>query len=317
MSYRASIRQKLALIPAKSGGMEGFDSGWVVVSDSGEALAACVLYNNPNLEHEGLAAACFGQLEALPEPAAVALLLESLCEKSRQMNKRRLIGPMNGSTWEEYRLAVDATDFTYLMDVEHPAYYPELLQAAGMEVLAGYTTNLDRQLQFDARRLARAEQWLAPLQLRYRTIRLDNFGEELAAIHRFCMRSFVKNLLFTPIEEAQFISKYEAIRTWIRPDYVLLAEDMTGELCGLLFALPNYKDSHQKGIVLKTLAKNPGDRYAGLATKLGALFYEKIRSDGFDYVIHAFMEDHNASNNVSAHFSGVPVKRYRLFSIKT
>ena len=263
-----------------------------------------------------MATACFGQFEALPNQEAVDRLIKAVAEKSRQMGKSLLIGPMNGSTWEEYRLAVDNANFTYLFDLEHPAYYPDLLQAAGMEEFAGYTTNVDRQLSFDAHRLARAEQLLAPLQLTYRNIQLAHLEEELSAVHRFCMSAFAPNLLFTPVAAPRFQAKYLIVKALIRPEYVLLAEDAAGELCGLLFAIPNYQDPDGKGIVLKTLAKRPGKRYAGLATKLGAMFYEKIRADGFEYVIHAFMEDNNASNNVSAYFSGTPAKHYQLFSVK-
>ncbi len=310
------IRKSIGAGASKPSHADHFDSGWTVASESGKLLATCVLYDNPALRHEGLAAACFGHFEALPDRAAVARLIEAIAEKSRQMGKSLLIGPMNGSTWEEYRLAVDNPNFTYLFDLNHPAYYPDLLQSAGMEVLAGYTTNIDQQLSFDAHRLARAEQLLAPLQLSYRNIRLAHLEEELAAVYRFCMSAFAQNLLFTPVSAPHFLSKYLTVRALIQPEYVLLAEDPAGELCGVLFAIPNYQDPNRKGIVLKTLAKRPGKRYAGLATKLGAMFYDKIRTEGFEYVVHAFMEDNNASNNVSAYFSGTPAKHYQLFFLK-
>lgn len=310
------IRKSIGAGAAKPSHADHFDSGWTVVSENGEPLATCVLYDNPALRHEGLAAACFGQFEAQSNQAAVARLIEAVAEKSRQMGKSWLIGPMNGSTWEEYRLAVDNPDFTYLFDLEHPAYYPELLPSAGMEAFAKYTTNVDQHLQFDVRRLARAEQLLAPLHLTYRNIRLAHLEEELAGIYRFCMAAFAQNLLFTPVAAPHFQAKYLTAKALIQPEYILLAEDPAGELCGLLFAIPNYQDPTRKGIVLKTLAKRPGKRYAGLATKLGAMFYEKIRADGFGYVVHAFMEDNNASSNVSAHFSGTPAKHYQLFALK-
>ncbi|MFN0034881.1 MAG: hypothetical protein ACKVUS_07440 [Saprospiraceae bacterium] len=292
-----------------------FHCGLAVFGDAAEVLAVCVVYDNPALFFEGKPAGCFGNFDSLNHPEAAKRLLSAASETAADLGKPMLIGPMNASTWGEYRVAVNAFDYTYLLDVQHPHYYADLLRQAGLQPIGRYVTHLDTDLLYNQDRLMRARKLLSPLHLTFRNIDLENYDLELDKIYAFCMASFASNYLFTPIEKGNFKSKYLPLKAFLRPEYIVLCEDELRALRGLIFAVPNYSDAQQKGMVIKTIAKSPSPKFAGLATILGAMLYDKMKADGFQYALHAFMEEHNGSVNLSHYFSGNVVKRYELFGV--
>jgi hypothetical protein len=286
----------------------------VAVLRGTEVLAVCVVFFNPDLQLDGQKVACFGHFESKNNPDAVHALMAEARRVARMSGCTQLIGPMDGSTWETYRWAIDRPDWRYLLDLQHPEYYPRLLEQAGFQPLREYTTNLDSTLRYDVERAITRQVFFEKKGMTWRGINLDRLDEELAALHRFCLDSFRDNYLFTPIEAERFAEKYRAARSLMHPRYVLLAEDAEGILRGFVFAVPNLLDTTRKGLVLKTIARDSSFRYSGLGFVLGHLLYQQAIEDGFEYIIHAFMEQSNVSNQVSQAFSGIPVKHYRLYT---
>jgi hypothetical protein len=309
---RTPLLERLG-IKASAIEQEFFHQGVAVMNESGSAVAVAVLYNNPSLVWKDNPTACFGNFDSENNPKAARLLLEKAQQIAHTIGKTALIGPMNGSTWGDYRVAVDAFEVSYLMDMRHPEYYAELLQAAGLETIGRYVTAKNPSIDFDRDWLASAKQAMAAKDLTFRAIKLDEYEAELERIYQFCMAVFSNNLLFTPISRAGFMAKYLPLKSLIVPQYVILCEDQSGDLCGLLFSTPNYLDNTGKGMVVKTVAKSPDPRFNGLATLLCALLHEKMEEGGFEYVLHAYMEQSNRSNGLSGHFGGHVIKQYELF----
>ncbi len=310
---RAPLLQRLNALNSAPVDVEFFHSGITVVDATGDVQAACALYHNPTLCWEGAPAACFGNFDSENNPGVARLLVESASEISRGMGKTTLLGPMNGSTWSSYRLAVDAFDTTYLLDLQHPPYYADLLRQAGMVTAGRYMTARNSDLSFDRAYLETAQRALTAQNLVFRPIDLDRYEAELAKIYDFCMQVFAHNVLFTPISSAGFYAKYRPIQPFIRPEYVILCEEPSGALCAMLFAIPNYADTQHKGIIFKTIARNPAAQFNGVTSLMGDILHRQMQADGFEYVLHAFMEQHNPSVNLSKHFHGDIIKNYELF----
>ncbi len=294
-----------------------FFAGIVITDSEGQPVAACVLYRNENLHFEGEVAYCFGHFEALNDAVATQQLLQEALALANQQHVNLLIGPMNGSTWDNYRVATDNFEYKYVLDFEHPPYYAALLESvAQCHVLSTYHTKIDCILAYDVEKCQRAEALFHASKLRVRNIDLTNYEAELSRIYQFCMVSFHENLLFTPLAEAVFIEKYRPLKSFLQEKYILIAEDNLGEIKGLMFAIPDFINPTEKGIVLKTLARSPDNQYVGLGTYLGKLLYDQMKIDQFKYAIHAFMEQSNISNNLSRSFSGVTIKNYKLYYVK-
>jgi len=58
-------------------------------------------------------------------------------------------------------------------------YYPDFFQQAGFKSIGQYLTQLDRSLLFDQNKKEKVNNFLAPLNLKYRNINLDDYGNEL------------------------------------------------------------------------------------------------------------------------------------------
>ena len=112
------------------------------------------------------------------------------------------------------------------------------------------------------------------------------------------------------------MGKYLPLKPFLSGDYILMAENEEQELTGLFFAVPNFADRQRKGMIYKTIAIKPGLKYAGLATLLGEEMEKRLKAAGFDYALHAFMEAHNRSVNLSHYFQGEDYKHYTLFGVR-
>lgn len=287
--------------------------GYVVLDDeTQEALALSYVYHDRGFSTTEGNAACFGHFEVKEGATDAVDLLFDLVEKGLPNQYQALIGPMNGSTWNAYRLPTSQVEVPFILDLQQPLYYAAYLAAARFEVLRKYSTNLDHSLDYDQKRAARKKAELSAQKINIRPINLEQFEQELELIYPLCLQSFQYGYLFSPISLDEFVSKYMEIKPYLNPDFVGIAEN-DDEVCGIVLAIPNLLDRQNKGLIIKTMARKLDPMYQGLGTVLGAYVYEKASAHGISYVVHAFMDDFNTSQRVSEAFSGNRVRTYALF----
>lgn len=254
------------------------------------------------------------------DPGAAAVLLRDAVVRLRGAGVDRILGPLNGSTWGRYRLALppeprEDVEPPFLSEPTNPADYPADFQAAGFRVAATYESALvDDLSQPDPRRDELAERARA----RGATIRpldLDRFDAELMAIHALSVAAFADNLFYSPIGFAEFQARYTPLRPLLDRELVRMAEDAEGRLLGFVFAFPDLltmRDGRPTRVVLKTLATAPAARGLGLGTLLTDEVRRLAHEKGYASVIHALMQADNASVNISRHSARV-FRRYALY----
>jgi hypothetical protein len=291
----------------------GFFHSAIVILQNEIPAARCVIYNNPELRHNGKSTIAFGNYECIDDPEIARALFEEIQKATVSANAESLIGPMNGSTWDTYRLGKFDSDETFFLEPYNPVYYHEQFLNAGFETIAKYISNRDDSNHLRNDRTENAKKYLLERGIIFRSIDLRNYKAELEKMYWFCMDAFQNNFLFTPIDGNDFISKYLKAEKYIDPQYVIIAEDENSAICGFIFCLPNYIDKNQKGLIIKTLAKKPSIRYGGMGNILTSMVKERAKISGYDYLIHAFMHESNASKNLSAHFSGNTIREYHLY----
>jgi ribosomal protein S18 acetylase RimI-like enzyme len=233
----------------------------------------------------------------------------------------RVLGPMNGSTWGRYRLALppepgDDPEPPYLSEPWNPADYPRHFQAAGFRVAATYESAIVEALsEPDPRRDELAERVRARGAV-IRPLDLARFDDELRALYELSVAAFAENLYYSPITFHEFRARYLPLRPLLDPELVRMAEDAEGRLLGFVFAFPDLL-TMQAGrpvrAVLKTLATAPAARGLGL----GAFLTDEVRrlahEKGYASVIHALMQADNASIRISRHTARV-FRRYALYA---
>ncbi len=295
-------------------GQHRADAHYLVI-DEGQAVGRASLWWNdvPTRENEGLGV--IGHFAAASVESAV-LLLPWILNQLAEQGCTLAVGPMDGNTWRRYRLVTyPGSEPPFFMEPENPPAYPQYFLEAGFAPMSEYSSALVTELATQDARIPRAIGRLKATGVNWRPLDTDRFEDELRAIYRLSANSFLRNFLYTPISETEFLEQYIIIAPYLKPELTLMAE-YDGELLGYLFGIPDFNQA-QRGeavdtFVVKTVAVLPGRRSAGLGSVLVAESHRIAREQGYRRAIHALMHESNTSRNISAHYSST-MRRYTLF----
>ena len=237
----------------------------------GSSRAHCCIWPDSLPKIDGVRPAAIGAFEA-SDPAAANTLLEKACARIRREGGRLAVGPINGTTWQSYRLVTERGDRPpFVMEPTHPDFYLAAWERAGFRPLAEFhSARMPPQTEGDPR-IERVESRLGTLGVRIRNIDTDSFEEDLARIHEVSLVSFSGNFLYTPIPLEGFLDLYRPHRSKIRPEFIWIAEQ-AGRGVGFCFCLPDLNQAARgepiDTLVVKTLATLPDRAYAGLGLLL-------------------------------------------------
>lgn len=276
------------------------------VMDGDRVMAHAAALVNP-LIPDGL----LGWFESDDSPEAAAMLFDAVQAHFAEKGINSVIGPMNGSTWASYRVALpEGTPF--FLDVESMPYYARLFEDNGFETIASYHST---RAELSERAFPRLER-MAPV-FRARGVTIGEFEPDraetiLREIHELSLDSFRNNFLYTPVPVEFFLQKYLPLLVKVPPQCILLARDNSGRLIGYLFAIPNLLCRDRRELVIKTLAVRPEPVCRGLGAFLVELCSRRAWESGVQAVYHALMHDANQSANIGRDNMNV-CRRYRLY----
>jgi ribosomal protein S18 acetylase RimI-like enzyme len=263
-----------------------------------------------------------GHYDALKGEAGVSLL-RAAREELAEAGVLRVLGPMNGSTWRRYRLALPAEpgDPTFeppvfLGEPRNPFEYPSQFEEAGFTVSARYESRIEPAVRLDEARLGESRARLAAAGIRVRALDPARFEQEIRSLFALSLESFADNLYYTPIAFEEFRATCEAVLPILDPSLVLLAEDASGRLVGYIFGYPDPLSDQGAGparAVAKTVAVSPSARRVGVgAALLDALRDAAVRR-GTGSMIHALMHVKNPSMRMSFRHESEIFRRYALY----
>ena len=284
---------------------------FIQLNSEEEVVATTVLFSDTLMKVEDKPVVCFGFFESKNDKEAVRLLFSAI--RSEMKSDQILFGPMNGSTWDSYRVAINLVDASFPLDITNPDYYPSLLEEAGLTIAKSYASHIDKNFIYDKEKIAAKKAQLLSQGATIRNINLDQFDTELDKVYDLCMSSFTKSFLFSTIERDEFKARYILMKPYLQAEYIWFLVDEQDDLKGMMFALSFPGPNQTKGYMAKTLARVPDQKYAGIGSVLSGILIEKAKSDGCSFGVHAFMEADNVSNILSGRFSGEAAKRYHLY----
>jgi hypothetical protein len=299
--------------PSAEGPVAEHLSASYVLLRNGTPAARLALYKNPDLYYKKQKAAAIGHYECADDLNLSARLLDAVEEELVAEGYKWVIGPMNGSTWENYRFSLDHDAPPFFLEPYHHLYYNEQFRDYGFELISQYISGFDTQMEYATDAILQREKELREEGVCFRNVDLSRFEEELRRIHIFSMEAFRNNFLYTPIRWEHFREKYLRLLPLLKPEHILLAEGLQGDLAGLLLSLDDLYNKKEKSLILKTFARGPKRQYRGLGNILARLQADWARSAGYASIIHAFMIDSGASRNLSLKYKGEAYKRYGLY----
>jgi GNAT superfamily N-acetyltransferase len=286
-------------------------------ADQPQCAARCALWwdQTPPYVHHRLG--LMGHYFARDAVAGVELLCQG-CAELAARGCTLAVGPMDGSTWQRYRLITErGTEPLFFLEPDNPDDWPLHFTTAGFSPLAQYYSAATTDLATEDARLPAVAARLEADGVRVRPLRRDRPEEELRVLFALSAESFRDNFLYTPIREQDFLDQYQRLWPVVRPEFVFLAEQGS-TLVGFLFAVPDYLQEKLSQrpidtVIAKTMAVHPDHRGTGLGSLLMARCHEAARRGGFRRVIHALFHEGNHSRKISGHTAHV-FRRYTLFA---
>lgn len=258
-------------------------------------------------EWEGKPAATIGDFSC-KSPDAGSQLLDQALDKLRNVGCDRVIGPMSGDTWHNYRF-VSQTDGSpqFLMEPTNKPHERDVFRDAGFEKITGY---------FSARVGLMTMRSEPPPETD--TFSVETWsGSEPKAMFRqvfeLSKQSFSKNAFYKPISEDEFLAMYMPVVPLIKKELIFFARRSDGSLAGFLFAIPNYAEGPEPAsMIVKTYASL--ERGAG--RHMVHACHSAARELGFQTAIHALIHDDNQSADRSAAEGADVFRRYELLGLR-
>lgn len=287
---------------------------WCLIQQ-GKLGAICSVWTENVPVVQGYRTAALGHFFA-QEPEGGKALLAHVCQRLAAQGIGYVVGPLDGDTWHSYRLVTEqGTTPPFFLEYYTPWDWPALFVESGFTPLATYCSAQTTDLTYTDRSAAKFAARAASMGLRVRQFDPSRVEEELTALYHLSIRSFADNLLYTLIPLESFLALYRPLLPYLVPEQVLLAEH-EGQLVGMLFAIPDYLQQARgeliDTLIIKTVARAPERRYAGLGSYLAQLAHQQAAAAGYKRVIHALMHDENSSLAISRKSAKV-IRRYALY----
>jgi len=198
-------------------------------------IGACV--DHRLVEQTGQAEGGFGFFEVLDDPAVSGRLLDAACTWLGARGMTRLVGPASFTDNDCPGVLVEPTDCPpAMLEAHNPLYYQILLEGYGLrksydlyawrasrQQIGEGLANIPPQLL----RVAEVARQVANVSIR--TVRLDDWDQELATIQRLHQATLPNLFQRASLTEAEFRRLAGQIRPFLDPDLALIAE-VVGEL---------------------------------------------------------------------------------------
>ena len=119
-----------------------FLEGCYVFLKNNQAIARFAFYENPELIINDENAASIGSYECINDPEASKIILEFAANLALQKGYKWLIGPMEGSTWNNYRFSEHHNYQNFFMEPYHHLYYNDQFINFGFNPISSYSSKL-------------------------------------------------------------------------------------------------------------------------------------------------------------------------------
>ncbi len=241
----------------------------------------------------------------------ITQMIDAACEFLSEAGCRVAIGPMNGSTWFDYRFSVPGGGRPFFLDAYNPDGYLGHWLHVGFAPMEHYQTYAIERDRFGFSRVEKFSRRMSDRGVTLGPVDSENLTDVLPDIHELCLKAFTDNPLFTPIDFDEFQELYRPVGNLVDPRWALIARDGNERLLAFAFAFPDLFDTRRRSLVIKTVAVRRGGSATGLGAWMTELLHQRAHEQGMDRIYHALMHEHNASTKIHSKSSRV-YKQYVL-----
>ncbi|MFN8369897.1 MAG: GNAT family N-acetyltransferase [Bacteriovoracaceae bacterium] len=281
------------------------------VKKENKIAGTAISFINPKLKETGQ----FGFLEFIEDIEIFKTLIRGIETFFKENDIKYYLGPINFSTWDNYRIKVDQFDIRpYLFEPTNPSYYAKFFEAENFNVAKSYITRELIHISETNAKLEKRYMQLKEQNITIEKFNLNNFEQEMPILHTFVKQNFNTNFLYTDIEFNEFYQIYNSMKNIINPNLFLIARNKENKIVGFIFGMEDLLNKDQPCAILKTLAVDEKYRNLGLGAALMFKIHQEVSKLGITRIKHALM----AEDNLSTHFSqsNDTIFTYKLFGKK-
>lgn len=215
----------------------------------------------------------------------------------RKLGCREAVGPLDGSTFFNYRCTLRGGEPLPL----EPAASPEVWRSAGYREDARYVSVFEP----NGERVCRAR--TPPPGWCLRNVDPARFDDELRAMYRVSLSAFESAWRYQPISFELFRLLYEPFRGRFDPRWVWAVDDPAGVMQGYFF---NFVAGDV--VIAKTLALHRDAHGKGISWPMVAAMHQRARDAGLRGCVHHLMHESAVSTVFGSKESKV-IRRYALY----
>jgi len=302
-----------------------------------KAKARIVCFFNPENKINDEQIAYFGYWETIDSLEINSKMFKECENWARDCGATKLIGPINFSTYNRYRLNLSSpSDHPFFNEPQNPEYYPILLENLGFKPLNEYVSYIVKDKEKIKNWISVYEQKKAILDFGYTFEKITPkvWMDNLEEIHKKSEIVFGGNFAFTPISIDLFKIKYgEFFSKLICPKTsIFVRKKDNSEIIGVLINFPNYNDlpidqrnlsnlSYENytrkikkpTLLMKTIGIVDGHSHMGFLVIRMLLEIAEDALAGYDEFIFCLMQKDNYPSKLGHEFKSSE-KKYALYS---
>jgi len=180
---------------------------WLAIAENGTPLARLTTQVVTDLYGVDGPSGLIGHYEALDSDAGV-FIIEEAKQWFRKRNVRRVLGPMNGNTWERYRFALPQKNGEpfFLGEPRNPPEYPKNFEKAGFNPVDFYESRVTDDLTSQKDKVPALENKLQKRGISIHSVQPSQFDLVLQGVYDLSVQSFSKNM-FTGISHSPILKR--------------------------------------------------------------------------------------------------------------
>lgn len=229
-----------------------------------------------------------------PEQGKQQLL--AYIKELKELGHDRIIGPINGNTWNSYRLISYSNDTVanFPLEPTNPLWYNDVYLDVGFKPLQKYYSEI-----FDIGYVVRFNNGID-----IRNFRTDDFE----TLYNIANVSFARNFLYETVSFEEFTRIYGSpMKEKLDDGYIALAY-INNEPVGFIFSFV-----FNKTLILKSMAVLPPYRSHGVGAALINYVCLQAKKDGIDKAIGALISSNNHSGKIVSKYGSKIFREYTLY----
>jgi GNAT superfamily N-acetyltransferase len=226
-------------------------------------------------------------------------LLKICMEKMKEKGCKKIIAPIDGSTWFSYRfVSWSSGEKPFLLEPQNPLWYNQVVLEAGFKPIQQYRSD-----QFSVNNIKAYESNVV-----IRKLNKQKIDEEFKILYELSINGFQDNSFYSDITLEIFKAIYAKMIPIIEEDLVVIAE-VNGLPVGFIFAF----DGGDKKLILKSMAVLNDYRRMRIGADLIHYVLWSGAKKGFHTAIAALMRDDNHSRKIVEKYGSEKIREYTVY----